>query len=210
MNNCKFRPIPSRVFQAPVAHQIKIFINRGNFVMLSPSSQMFFQFSSSTAETSCRLARKPKNFSTESLEYVSPLFLGHFHLFWGLACVMFQRVAGLLTPKSPFKSPLGVILWNFREIHNAWKRLFSLSSSASTTFKSLSKCYKKHLCRNNYTIRSIHPSFPGLLKYLSCLNMSMKQTKTKKEVFRAWEQLRVTGGKGEKLKSEWDGDWEMG
>ena len=181
MDNCKFMPILSTVFQAPVAHQIKIIFNRGKFVMLSPSSQMFFQYSSSTAETSCRLARQPKNFSTESLEYVSPFFLGHFHLFWGLACVMFQRVAGLLTPKSPFKSPLAVIFWNFRENHNGSKRLFSLSSSASTTFKSLSRCYKKHLCRKNYTIRSIHPSFPGLLKYLSCLNMSMKQTKTKKK-----------------------------
>ena len=59
------------------------------------------------------------------------------------------------------------------------KTAFSLSSSASTTFNSISRCSKKHLCRKNYLIRSIHPSFPRLLKYLICLNMSMKPTKTK-------------------------------
>ena len=59
------------------------------------------------------------------------------------------------------------------------KTVFSFSSSASTTFNSISRCSKKHLCRKNYLIRSIHPSFPRLLKYLICLNMSMKPTKTK-------------------------------
>ena len=64
------------------------------------------------------------------------------------------------------------------------------SSSASKTFKSLSKCSKKHICRKNYLIRFIRLSFPILINNLSSLNMSVEDLDMKTEM-KLWEPEKV-------------------
>ena len=54
------------------------------------------------------------------------------------------------------------------------------------------------------------PFFSQIVKVFKLFKHVYETDGNEKEVFRAWEQLRVTGDKGEKLKSERDGDRNMG